>query len=79
MGEYKKGNTRMFNIRVPEYLHAEFKSVAKERKVSMANLLIGYMERVVSGEEEAQIKSKQNSEFDPLQSIRSQYRSGEDF
>jgi hypothetical protein len=35
--------------------------------------------RIVSGEEEAQIKSKQNSEFDPLQSIRSQYRSGEDF
>ncbi len=79
MSEYKKGNTRLFNIRVPEYLHAEFKAVAKERGASMANLLLGYMERVVNGEEEATIKTKKNSEFDPLTDIRHQYQRGEDF
>lgn len=79
MSEYKKGNTRLFNIRVPEYLHAEFKAVSKERGVSMANLLLGYMERVVNGEEEAAIKTKKNIEFDPLQDIRGQYQQGEDF
>jgi hypothetical protein len=79
MSEYKKGNTRLFNIRVPEYLHAEFKVVAKERGVSMANLLLGYMERVVNGEEEAAIKTKENADFDPLADIRNQYRAGEDF
>lgn len=77
--EYKKGNTRLFNIRVPEYLHGQFKEVAKERKVSMANLLLGYMERVVNGEEEAAVKTKENAEFDPLASIRNQYTKGEDF
>lgn len=72
-------NTKMFNIRVPEYLHSQFKQYCKERDVSMANLLIGYMERAVNGEEEAKEKSKENAEFDPLVSIRYQYKEGEDF
>jgi hypothetical protein len=79
MSEYKKGNTKLFNIRVPEYLHGQFKEVAKEEGVSMANLLIGFMERVVNGEEEAIAKSKQNADFDPLADIRTQYRKGDDF
>ena len=79
MSEYKKGNTRLFNIRVPEYLHAQFKEVAKERGVSMANLLIGYMERVVDGTEEAVPKTKENEQFDPLADIRGQYQDGVDF
>ena len=79
MSEYRKGNTRLFNIRVPEYLHGQFKEFAKEEGVSMANLLIGFMERVVNGEEEAITKSKQNADFDPLADIRHQYRDGEDF
>jgi hypothetical protein len=37
------------------------------------------MERVVNGEEEATIKTKKNSEFDPLTDIRQQYQRGEDF
>ena len=77
--EYRKGNTRMFNIRVPEYLHGQFKEAAKERGVSMANLLIGYMERVVNGEDEAVEKSQENAMFDPLADIRNQYQQGEDF
>jgi hypothetical protein len=77
--EYKKGNTKMFNIRVPEYLHGQFKVVAKERGVSMANLLIGYMERVVDGTDEAMTKTKDNAEFDPLADIRGQYQDGVDY
>ena len=77
--EYRKGNTKMFNIRVPEYLHSQFKIVAKERGVSMANLLIGYMERVVEGIDEPAEKTKDNQDFDPLTSIRGQYESGKDF
>ena len=79
MSEYRKGNTRLFNIRVPEYLHGQFKEAAKERGVSMANLLIGYMERVVNGEDEAVEKSQENALFDPLADIRNQYQQGEDF
>ena len=79
MSEYRKGNTRLFNIRVPEYLHGQFKEAAKERGVSMANLLIGYMERVVNGEDEAVEKSQENALFDPLADIRNQYQKGEDF
>lgn len=79
MSEYRKGNTRLFNIRVPEYLHSQFKEVAKERGVSMATLLLGYMERVVNGEDEPVEKSMSNSEFDPLTDIRNQYESGTDF
>ena len=77
--EYRKGNTKLFNIRVPEFLHSEFKKCAQERGVSMANLLLGYMERVVDGTEEALIKSKENKDFDPLTNIRGQYESGKDF
>jgi hypothetical protein len=77
--EYRKGNTKMFNIRVPEYLHSQFKIVAKERGVSMANLLIGYMERVVDGTEEALVKTKENEQFDPLEDIRGQYQDGVDY
>ena len=77
--EYRKGNTKMFNIRVPEYLHGQFKVVAKERGVSMANLLIGYMERVVDGTDEAVPKTKENEQFDPLADIRGQYESGRDY
>lgn len=76
---YRKGNTKMFNIRVPEYLHSQFKVIAKERGVSMANLLIGYMERVVDGTDEAMVKSKENEQFDPLADIRGQYQDGRDF
>jgi len=79
VSEYRKGNTRLFNIRVPEYLHGQFKEAAKERGVSMANLLIGYMERVVNGEDEAVEKSQENALFDPLADIRNQYQKGEDF
>ena len=77
--EYRKGNTKMFNIRVPEYLHSQFKVIAKERGVSMANLLIGYMERVVDGTDEAVTKTKENEQFDPLADIRGQYQHGKDF
>lgn len=77
--EYRKGNTRMFNIRVPEYLHGQFKEVAKERGVSMANLLIGYMERVVNGEDLPMEKTRDNIEFDPLNDIRNQYEIGRDY
>jgi hypothetical protein len=79
VSEYRKGNTRLFNIRVPEYLHGQFKEAAKERGVSMANLLIGYMERVVNGEDVAVEKSQENALFDPLADIRNQYQKGEDF
>lgn len=79
MSETKRGNTRLFNIRVPEYLHGQFKEVAKERGVSMANLLIGYMERVVDGTDEAVTKTKDNVEFDPLADIRGQYQDGVDY
>jgi hypothetical protein len=78
-GEYKKGNTKMFNIRVPEYLHSQFKIVAKERGVSMANLLLGYMERVVDGLDKPAEKTKENKDFDPLTDIRGQYRDGVDY
>lgn len=77
--EYRKGNTKMFNIRVPEYLHSQFKIVAKDRGVSMANLLLGYMERVVDGLDEPAEKTKDNKDFDPLTDIRGQYESGKDF
>ena len=45
----------------------------------MANLLIGYMERVVNGEDVAVEKSQENALFDPLADIRNQYQQGEDF
>jgi len=76
---YKSGNTRMFNIRVPEYLHAQFKEICGEADVTMASALIGYMERIVDGTEDIGGKSKPNAEFDPLSDIRGQYKEGEDF
>jgi hypothetical protein len=69
----------MFNIRVPEYLHAQFKEICGEADVTMASALIGYMERIVDGTEDIGGKSKPNSEFDPLSDIRGQYKEGEDF
>lgn len=69
----------MFNIRVPEYLHAQFKEICGEADVTMASALIGYMERIVDGTEDIGGKSKKNSEFDPLSDIRGQYKEGEDF
>tara|TARA_A100001201_G_scaffold127266_1_gene111941 strand:+ start:221 stop:469 length:249 start_codon:yes stop_codon:yes gene_type:complete len=76
---YRSGNTRMFNIRVPEYLHGQFKQICLDADVTMASALIGYMERIVDGTEDIGGKSKENSEFDPLADIRTQYKDGEDF
>lgn len=69
----------MFNIRVPEYLHAQFKEICQQEDISMASALIGYMERIVDGDENIGGKSKANSEFDALADIRGQYKEGEDF
>jgi hypothetical protein len=69
----------MFNIRVPEYLHAQFKEICGEADVTMASALIGYMERIVDGTEDIGGKSKPNAEFDPLADIRGQYKEGEDY
>lgn len=76
---YRSGNTRMFNIRVPEYLHAQFKEICQEADITMASALIGYMERIVDGDENIGGKSKANAEFDALADIRGQYKEGEDF
>jgi len=76
---YRSGNTRMFNIRVPEYLHGQFKEICQEADITMASALIGYMERIVDGDEDIGGKSKENSEFDALADIRGQYKEGEDF
>jgi len=76
---YRSGNTRMFNIRVPEYLHGQFKEICQEADITMASALIGYMERIVDGDEDIGGKSKENAEFDALADIRGQYKEGEDF
>jgi hypothetical protein len=69
----------MFNIRVPEYLHGQFKEICQEADITMASALIGYMERIVDGDEDIGGKSKENAEFDALADIRGQYKEGEDF
>ena len=80
MSEYKKGNTKLFNIRIPEYLHLQFKEWCAENDVSMASILLGHIEALVEGKiENPNTKSKSNAEFDPLSDLRTQYKDGVDF
>lgn len=74
--------TRLFNIRITHDLHAKFKEYASDKGVSMGGILLNYIEHVVEDEgkiygfEDGRKTAKWN---DPLDAIRDQYQSGEDF
>jgi len=74
--------TRLFNIRITNDLHAKFKEYASEKGVSMGGILLNYIEHLIEHEgevygfEDGRKTAKWN---DPLDAIRDQYQAGEDF
>ena len=77
--------TRLFNIRITNEKHANFKKYAEENNVTMAFLLSSYIDALLADEidpvgPEGKPEKKQRAEWvDPLDGIRGQYQAGEDF
>ena len=78
--------TRLFNIRITNEKHANFKKYAEEQNVTMAFLLSSYIDALLAeeidpvGAEGSKPQKKQRQEWvDPLDGIRGQYQPGEDF
>jgi hypothetical protein len=66
--------TKLFNIRIDENLHREFKKYCEDNDLQMTDLMIGYIQSVVDGEREAKRRiEKKMSSYDPLDAIRNQY------
>lgn len=74
--------TRLFNIRITEERHAKFKKLAAEHDLSMGAILNNYVQSLLDGEnipigfDDGRKITKWE---DPIESIRGQYRRGEDF
>lgn len=65
---------KLFNFRIDAELHKKFKRYCFERDLEMTDLLTGYIERVVDGEEkESRKKVERKPDYDPLAAIRNQY------
>ena len=77
--------TRLFNIRITNEKHANFKKYAEEKNVTMAFLLSSYIDALLADEidpvgSEGKPEKKKRAEWvDPLDGIRGQYQPGEDF
>lgn len=65
---------KLFNIRIDEHLHREFKKYCEENNYQMTELIIGYMQDVVDGNQKEKVRKNQEmAKYDPLDAIRNQY------
>jgi len=76
--------TKMFNIRISEERHKQFKKYADSLNSSMGGILLDYIDALIlDGAEPIGIKREtKNREMgmeDPLEMIRTQYKPGRDF
>lgn len=76
--------TKMFNIRISEERHKQFKKYADSVNSSMGGLLLDYIDALVKGESEPvgverETKNREMGMEDPLEMIRTQYKPGRDF
>ena len=74
--------TRLFNIRIEEHKHKDFKKFAASKNVSMGKLLHDYIDALLNGSIEPigmESAKKQATWTDPLESVRNQYQEGRDF
>jgi hypothetical protein len=74
--------TKLFNIRITPDQHAKFKKYAAERNVTMGAILNNYINSLLRGDTQMigmKGDQKRNTNEDPLDALRGQYRPGEDF
>ena len=76
--------TKMFNIRMSEERHKQFKQYAESVNSSMGGLVLDYIDALVKGEAkpvgvERQTTNRMMGLEDPLEMIRTQYKPGRDF
>ena len=76
--------TKMFNIRMSEERHKQFKKYAESVNSSMGGLLLDYIDALVKGEAnpvgvERESKNRMMGMEDPLEAVRNQYQKGRDF
>ena len=76
--------TRLFNIRISEERHKQFKKYAESVNSSMGGLLLDYIDALVKGEAnpvgvERESKNRMMGMEDPLEAVRNQYQKGRDF
>jgi len=65
---------KLFNIRIDDNLHREFKKYCEANDVQMTDLIIGYIQSVVDGEVKAKRREQEKmTTYDPLDAIRNQY------
>jgi len=76
--------TKLFNIRITVDLHKRFKTYCDRHDVSMASVLLRYIEMLVNKDLEEpighqEVQRKKAEWKDPLDMIRNQYKEGKDF
>lgn len=67
--------TKLFNIRIDENLHREFKTYCNQKGITMSDVILGHIQSVVEGEVKAKVvdRKKVKEMADPLAAIRGQY------
>ena len=76
--------TRLFNIRISEERHKQFKKYAESVNSSMGGLLLDYIDALVKGDAkpvgvERETTNRMMGMEDPLEAVRNQYKPGRDF
>ena len=76
--------TRLFNIRISEERHKQFKKYAESVNSSMGGLLLDYIDALVKGDAkpvgvERETTNRMMGMEDPLEAVRNQYKQGRDF
>ena len=73
--------TRLFNIRIEEHKHKDFKKYAADKNVSMGKLLHDYIDALLAGSiQPVGTNTKKQAEWrDPLEAVRNQYKEGRDY
>ena len=76
--------TRLFNIRISEERHKQFKKYAESVNSSMGGLLLDYIDALVKGDAkpvgvERETTNRMMGLEDPLEAVRNQYKPGRDF
>jgi hypothetical protein len=76
--------TRLFNIRISEERHKQFKKYAESVNSSMGGLLLDYIDALVKGDVkpvgvERETTNRMMGMEDPLEAVRNQYKPGRDF
>jgi len=76
--------TKLFNIRITVDLHKRFKAYCDRHDVSMASVLLNYIQSLVDGQtrepiNQPEVHRKKAEWKDPLEAVRNQYKEGRDF